>query len=266
MTAPPRPPRARRAGAAAAALGGCMSGGGELRARHGEAEAEGPAKQPARVYVDKDSIGGPCNDQPAGRGGRRRRRRRGAASTARWTPRRRASTILVRRGTYPRLTIQGERRTRFVTIRSAPGETATLNGFTATNSSYWRFQGLRFAGAEQPHLHGQRPHRHDRQRPHGVDPGPPEHRHPLHRQPRPRPAGPARQADRRRRHLGRDRRAGPDPQRPDPRQHVLAAAQRRDLHRRRPRHGRAQRRSTTSRARTTTGPTPTSSRAWARTS
>ena len=42
--------------------------------------------------------------------------------------------------------------------------------------------GAALRGPEQPDLHGQRPHRHDRQRPHGVDPGPPEHRHPLHRQ------------------------------------------------------------------------------------
>ena len=111
-----------------------------------------PAGKPARarpapvtVYVDRDSIGGRCNDA----------RPVAAARSAQtpWCSLARAvdvtpsgATVMVRRGSYPRLTIQAERRTRFVTIRSAPNETATLNGFTATNSSHWRFQALRFAG------------------------------------------------------------------------------------------------------------------------
>jgi len=130
--------------ACGAALGGCMSSEASFEPLTAKPKAQ--SRQPVRVYVDKDSIGGPCNDS--------RPVAAAQAPTTPWCGLGRAvdsapsgSTILVRRGSYPRLTIQGERRTRFVTIRSAPRETATLNGFTATNSSYWRFQGLRFAGA-----------------------------------------------------------------------------------------------------------------------
>ena len=113
----------------------------------GDAPAKAAQARPAPVtlYVDRDSIGGACSDARPVAAAR-------AAQTP-WCSLGRAvdaapsgATVLVRRGTYPRLTIQGERRTRFVTIRSAPNETATLGGFTATNSSYWRFQGMRFAG------------------------------------------------------------------------------------------------------------------------
>ena len=131
--------------ACGAALGGCMSSEASFEPLTAT-KPKAQSRQPARVYVDKDSIGGPCNDS--------RPVAAAQAPTTPWCSLGRAvdsapsgSTILVRRGSYPRLTIQGERRTRFVTIRSAPRETATLNGFTATNSSYWRFQGLRFAGA-----------------------------------------------------------------------------------------------------------------------
>jgi hypothetical protein len=100
---------------------------------------------PTTLYVDRDSVGGACNDARGVADAR--------ASQTPWCSLERAvdaapsgAIVLVRRGTYPRLTIQGERRTRFVTIRSAPNETATIGGFTATNSSNWRFQGLRFAG------------------------------------------------------------------------------------------------------------------------
>lgn len=131
--------------AAAVALGGCMSSEASFEPLTAKPKPQ-QRKAPARVYVDKDSIGGRCDDSRAVATAR-------SAATP-WCSLSRAvdaapsgSTILVRRGSYPRLTIQGERRTRFVTIRSAPHETATLGGFTATNSSYWRFQGLRFAGA-----------------------------------------------------------------------------------------------------------------------
>jgi hypothetical protein len=109
------------------------------------AKAAQARPKPTTLYVDRDSIGGACSDARPVSAAR-------AAQTP-WCSLERAAdaapsgaTVLVRRGTYPRLTIQGERRSRFVTIRSAPNETATLGGFTATNSSYWRFQGLRFAG------------------------------------------------------------------------------------------------------------------------
>ena len=131
--------------AAAVALGGCMSSEASFEPLTAKPKPQ-QRNAPARVYVDKDSIGGRCDDARAVATAR-------SAATP-WCSLSRAvdaapsgSTILVRRGSYPRLTIQGERRTRFVTIRSATHETATLGGFTATNSSYWRFQGLRFAGA-----------------------------------------------------------------------------------------------------------------------
>ena len=129
--------------AAAVLLGGCVGQEATFEPVTGTT-AQAP-KGAVRLYVDKDSVGGPCDDQrPAS----------AAVSAATpWCSLDRAvdaapsgATVLVRRGAYPRLTIQGERRSRFVTIRSAPRETATLAGFTATNSSYWRFQGLRFAG------------------------------------------------------------------------------------------------------------------------
>ena len=100
---------------------------------------------PVSVYVDRDSVGGACDDGRPVAAAR-------AAQTP-WCSLGRAAdaapsgaTVLVRRGSYPRLTIQGERRARFVTIRPAPNETVTLDGFTATNSSHFRFQGLHFAG------------------------------------------------------------------------------------------------------------------------
>jgi len=133
------------AAAAAIALAGCGTTATFEPAKPERAARTAQARPAATVYVDHDSIGGPCSDaRPA----------RAAVSTATpWCSLDRAvaaapsgATVLVRRGSYPRLTIQGHRRSRFLTIRSAPGETATLDGFTATNSSHFRFQGLRFAG------------------------------------------------------------------------------------------------------------------------
>ena len=132
--------------ACAVALGGCMSS---------EASFEPlTAKPKPRPSATSPRASTSTRTRSAGRATTAGRSRRPQAAATPWCSLDRAvdsapsgSTILVRRGSYPRLTIQGERRTRFVTIRSAPGETATLNGFTATNSSYWRFQGLRFAGA-----------------------------------------------------------------------------------------------------------------------
>ena len=132
--------------AAVVALAGCGTAASFEPAKPSRTAAKtAQARAAPRVYVDHDSIGGPCSDA------------RSAATAASpqtpWCSLDRAAaaapsgaTVLVRRGSYPRLTIQGRRRSRFVTIRSAPGETATLDGFTATNSSHFRFQGLRFAG------------------------------------------------------------------------------------------------------------------------
>ena len=132
--------------AGAAVLAGCGTTTATFEPVTEPAKAAAQARPaPVTVYVDRDSIGGPCDD------GRPVAAARSAQTP--WCSLARAvdvtpsgATILVRRGSYPRLTIQAERRTRFVTIRSAPNETARLNGFTATNSSHWRFQGLRFAG------------------------------------------------------------------------------------------------------------------------
>jgi hypothetical protein len=131
--------------AGAALLAGCGTTTATFEPVTDPAKTAQARPAPVTLYVDRDSIGGPCND------GRPVAAARSAQTP--WCSLARAidvapsgATVLVRRGSYPRLTIQAERRARFVTIRSAPNETATLNGFTATNSSHWRFQGLRFAG------------------------------------------------------------------------------------------------------------------------
>lgn len=130
--------------AAAAALAGCAS---EQTFEPAPPAAASTAQQqrPARAYVDRDSIGGRCSD--------RRSAATAASAATPWCSLGRAvqaapsgTTVLVRRGSYPRLSVQGVRKTRFVTLRSAPGETATLHSFTLTNSSYLRFQGLRISG------------------------------------------------------------------------------------------------------------------------
>ncbi len=110
--------------------------GDELAAR---AAAEG------RVYVDKDSVGGRCSDS------------RSASSASNpstpWCSLDRAArrapsgtTVMIRRGSYPRLEINDVRRSSYVTFRSYPGEQAVLDSFSTTNSSYFRFQGLRING------------------------------------------------------------------------------------------------------------------------
>jgi hypothetical protein len=131
--------------AGAALLAGCASSSTTFQPVTEPGRAAQARPSAVTLYVDRDSIGGRCDDSRPATAAR-------SAQTP-WCSLGRAvdaapsgATVLVRRGSYPRLTIQGERRSRFVTIRSAPNETATLDGFTATNSSYFRFQGLRFAG------------------------------------------------------------------------------------------------------------------------
>ena len=91
--------------ACGAALGGCMSSEASFEPLTAKPKAQ--SRQPVRVYVDKDSIGGPCNDS--------RPVAAAQAATTPWCSLGRAvdsapsgSSILVRRGSYPRLTIQGE--------------------------------------------------------------------------------------------------------------------------------------------------------------
>jgi hypothetical protein len=132
--------------AAVVALAGCGTSATFEPAKPSRPAAKKAQARPAaRVYVDHDSIGGPCSDSRAASAA--------AAPQTPWCSLDRAvaaapsgATVLVRRGSYPRLTIQGHRRSRYLTIRSAPGEIATIDGFTATNSSHFRIQGLHFAG------------------------------------------------------------------------------------------------------------------------
>jgi Right handed beta helix region len=108
-------------------------------------DAVAGAAREATVYVDRDSIGGPCSDS---------RSASGASTPATpWCSLGRAvakapsgTTVMVRRGAYPRLDIANVRRTSYVTLRSFPGEQAVLDSFSATNASYFRIQGFRIAG------------------------------------------------------------------------------------------------------------------------
>jgi len=121
--------------AGAAVLAGCGTTTATFEPVTEPAKAAAQARPaPVTVYVDRDSIGGPCDD------GRPVAAARSAQTP--WCSLARAvdvtpsgATILVRRGSYPRLTIQAERRTRFVTIRSAPNETATRARATSSSSA-----------------------------------------------------------------------------------------------------------------------------------
>jgi hypothetical protein len=95
----------------------------------------------ATLYVDKDSVGGPCSDA----------RSPGQVSeaapwcsldhAARAAPA--GSTVLVRRGAYPRLVIQDVRHSGLVTFSAHPGEQPSVEGFQTQESSHFRFQGFR---------------------------------------------------------------------------------------------------------------------------
>lgn len=112
-------------------------------AQTGEPDVRAAAE--GRVYVDKDSVGGSCSDS----------RSTSSASnpSTPWCSLDRAArkapsgtTVMIRRGSYPRLEINDIRRSSYVTFRSYPGEQAVLDSFSTTNSSYFRFQGLRING------------------------------------------------------------------------------------------------------------------------
>ncbi len=98
-----------------------------------------------RAYVDKDSVGGRCSDE-----------RSAAAAASQDTPwcslahavreAPAGTTLLLRRGSYPRLALDGVRHEDFVTVAAAEGETVTLAGFEVRDTSRVRFRGLRFRG------------------------------------------------------------------------------------------------------------------------
>jgi hypothetical protein len=96
----------------------------------------------AVLYVDRNSLGGICNDQ------------RLAVQVTRATPwcslpravaaAPAGSTVLVRAGSYSRLQISGQSRASKVTLKAYPGETASLpGGFYIYNSSNFRLEGFR---------------------------------------------------------------------------------------------------------------------------
>jgi Right handed beta helix region len=95
----------------------------------------------ANLYVDKDSVGGACSDaRPPAQ----------VSATAPWCSLDRAahaapagSTVVVRRGAYPRLVIQDVPRSNFVTFVAFSGEQPSVDGFQTQESSHLRFQGFR---------------------------------------------------------------------------------------------------------------------------
>ena len=98
-----------------------------------------------RAYVDKDSVGGRCSDG--------RDARAAASASTPWCTLAHAAqeapagtTLLLRRGSYPRLALDGVRHDEFVTVAAAEGETVTLAGFEVRDTSHVRFRGLRFRG------------------------------------------------------------------------------------------------------------------------
>ncbi len=98
-----------------------------------------------RAYVDKDSVGGRCSDG--------RDADAAASASTPWCSLAHAvheappgTTVLVRRGSYPRLALDGVRHDDFVTVAAAEGETVTLAGFEVRDTSNVRFRGLRFRG------------------------------------------------------------------------------------------------------------------------
>jgi hypothetical protein len=52
-------------------------------------------------------------------------------------------TVCMSEGSYPQITINGTMHRGYVTVRPAPGATATVDGMEIGNSSFLRFQGLR---------------------------------------------------------------------------------------------------------------------------
>jgi hypothetical protein len=101
---------------------------------------------PPEYFVDRDSVGGTCSDSHTAAQ---------ASSTATpWCSLSRAaaaapegSVVGVRRGTYPSLSLTGnDARSSYVTFRSYPGESVTLEGLVLLDSAYLQFRGFRFTG------------------------------------------------------------------------------------------------------------------------
>jgi Right handed beta helix region len=117
----------RLAGSVAFALGALSACGGSAMA--------GPT-----LYVDKDSVGGGCSDgRPAAQ----------VTATAPWCSLERArdaapagSTVLVRRGDYPGLVVDGETRAEFVSFKAQAGEVPAIAGIEVRRSSRFRFEGF----------------------------------------------------------------------------------------------------------------------------
>jgi Right handed beta helix region len=109
----------------------------------------GSAAQAPELYVDRDSVGGGCSDD----------RPRGEVSeSSPWCSLDRAieaapagSTVLVRRGTYPGLMVDAERRDRIVTLKGAPGERPAVDGIELKDAGGFRFEGFRITNDNRIH-------------------------------------------------------------------------------------------------------------------
>jgi hypothetical protein len=109
----------------------------------------GSAAQGPELYVDRDSVGGGCSDERApGQ----------VSESAPWCSLGRAvdaapagSTVLVRRGDYPGLVVEGEARSDLVTLQANAGETPVVDGIEVGDSSGFRFQGFRIVNDNRVH-------------------------------------------------------------------------------------------------------------------
>ncbi len=94
------------------------------------------------MYVDRDSVGGACDDA--------RTALQAAAITTPWCSLERAiaaapsgGTVLVRRGSYPALAVASSMPAAVVTVQGYASEVPALNGLKVTNSTRLTFQGFR---------------------------------------------------------------------------------------------------------------------------
>jgi len=134
--------------AAAVTTAGCSGEEPAATAKSARATTARTATAPAprRLWVDQDSVGGPCRDaRPAAEAANPRTpwctmsRAVGAAP--------RNAVVYVRRGTYPRLGLDGEHRGGWVTLAAAPHEAVTIHGIELNRTDWVRFRRLRFTGA-----------------------------------------------------------------------------------------------------------------------
>ena len=141
-----RRPLALLATVVAATLAAGCGGDSETPPATAQRAATPHAGAARTFYVDKDSMAGPCRDD--------RKPAAAADPGTPWCSLTRAiraapsgSTVLVRRGRYPRLVVEGAPRRGWVTLTPAPGETVTLDSFDLENTRWVRFRRFRINGA-----------------------------------------------------------------------------------------------------------------------